>query len=235
MDRVAALPQLDIRRSLVDAIHTVLLDAITEGTLAPGDPLREVSIGRHFDVSPTPVREAIRRLERDGLVASHPNRGARVATVSAGQLANLYNIHEVLESHAVRLAASLPGDQPTTADRQLGLLLDSLDITLGLPSQVEFNRADLAFHRALNTLGGNPTLVDLIESIHRRIQSARVQFDIRLPDRPRRSQGQHRQLAAAVAARDPHLAESLAREHIRSIRDPVIAMLAASIGEPSNV
>lgn len=220
-----ALPRLDPRRSLADAVHHALRDAITDGKLRPGARLMEVAIANHFDVSPTPVREAIRRLEREGLVETNPHRGASVALISAADMVNLYEIHEVLEAFAVRQAAALPGRDIA----HLEDLLDAIDPIVDVPDQTGFNRLDLRFHRALNDMSGNPQLTLLIEGIHRRIQAARVRFDIELPERPRHSQVQHRGILDAVSAGDADLAEALTRDHIRSVRGSVHRILSETI------
>jgi DNA-binding GntR family transcriptional regulator len=218
---VPALPQLDTRRSLSDAVHQVLRDAITDGTLPPGYRLREVAIARQLSVSATPVREALRRLEREGLVTATSHRGAMVAEVSPEMMANLYELHETLESFAVRRAAMRGPHQLKPIEH----LLARLDSSVELTDQTTFNRLDLQFHRSINELSGNPEIADLAEQTHRRIQAARARLDIHLPDRPRRSQAQHRQILDAIARGDADTAESLSRLHINSIREPVLTML----------
>lgn len=215
------LPPLDIRRSLSEAVHHALQEAITDGRLQPGARLREVAIAAQLHVSPTPVREALRKLEREGLVEHGSHRGATVAVVSPAMMANLYELHETLEAFAMRTASQRgPLDLgPTRA------LLAELDQSLARPDQTTFNRLDLRFHRSLNDLGGNPEITDLIERTHRRIQAARVHHDIHLPDRPRRSQAQHHALVDALADADADAAEALTREHIGAVRDQVIRLL----------
>jgi DNA-binding GntR family transcriptional regulator len=167
------------------------------------------------------VREALRRLEREGLVDATSHRGATVALVSPTVMADLYELHETLEAFAVRRAAERgPHDLAP-----LDAVLRQIDQSVALPDQTTFNRLDLRFHRLLNDLGGNRQVAVLIEQTHRRIQAARVHLDIHLPDRPRASHRQHRALLDAVAAGDATSAEALARAHIRSVRDPVLTIL----------
>jgi len=218
---IFTLPQLDARRTLSDAVHHALREAITDGKLTPGARLREVPIATQLSVSPTPVREALRRLEREGLIDSSSHRGATVAVVSPGMMANLYELHETLEAFAVRKAAEHgPHDFS-----HLRSLADDIDASLSLPDQTTFNRLDLRFHRALNDLSGNQQVAELIEQTHRRIQSARVHFDIHLPNRPQRSHVQHRQILEAVARGDAAEAEAIARLHISAVRDRVLPLL----------
>ena len=225
VDATAELPQLDSRRSLSDSVHHTLREAITDGKFRPGTRLREVAIAKHLAVSATPVREALRRLEREGLIETSSHRGATVAEVSPAVMANLYELHETLESFAVRRVA----ERRTHDLRPLWQIIERIDESVSLPDQTIFNRLDLEFHRMLNDLSGNQQIAELIEQTHRRIQSARVHFDIHLPDRPRLSHVQHRSMLDAVARGDADDAEALARLHIRSVRTPVLRILEGAL------
>ncbi len=215
------LSPIDPRCSLSDAVHHTLREAITDGAIEPGTRLREVAIATMLSVSATPVREALRRLEREGLVETTTHRGATVAMVSPAVLANLYELHETLEAFAVRRASERA---PHDLD-PLWRLVEQMDDSIKLPEQTTFNRLDVQFHRMVNELSGNAQIAELIEQTHRRIQAARVHFDIHLPDRPRRSQAQHKQILEAVATGDVTRAESLARLHISAVRDQVMTIL----------
>lgn len=215
------LPVLDSPRRLSDAVHGALREAITDGRLEAGTRLREVAVANQLSVSPTPVREALRRLEREGLVETTSHRGATVAEVSPAVMANLYELHETLEAFAVRRAVERG---PHNLERARALL-EKIDASLSLPGQQTFNRLDLQFHRALNDLSGNQQIAESIEQTHRRIQAARARLDIHLPDRPQRSQAQHRKILDAIAQGDPGEAETLARQHINAVRDPVLKLL----------
>lgn len=223
------LPRLASRRSLSDAVHHALQEEITDGKLRPGTRLREVAIANQLSVSTTPVREALRRLEREGLIATSSHRGATVASVSPATMANLYELHETLEAFAVRRAAER-GNHDLSS---LWELIGQIDDSITFPEQTAFNRLDLKFHRNLNDLGGNQQVAELIEQTHRRIQSARVHFDIHLPDRPRHSHAQHRSMLEAVAKGDADEAERIARLHIHSVREPVLRILEGDAIEAS--
>ncbi len=221
LSQSVALQSLDPRCSLADAVYHVLREAITDGALEPGTRLREAAVAGQLSVSATPVREALRRLEREGLVESAPHCGTTVAEISPTVMANLYDLHEMLEAHATRRAAERgPHDLAS-----ISAILDRIDASLNLTDQRAFNRLDLELHRAINTLSGNPEIVNLAEQTHRRIQAARVRFDIHLPRRPVTSQVMHRRIVAAIAHGDADAAETLARQHIGAVRGPVLDML----------
>jgi DNA-binding GntR family transcriptional regulator len=225
-----SLPPIGASRRLADAVSDALRDAISDGRLAPGLRLREVMLARQLGVSATPVREALRQLEREGLVAVDPHRGAAVAALTVGEFVDLYEIHEILECRAVRRAAEADWDGGEI-DRLETLLADAEPL-LGQPEQTQFNRLDLAFHLRLNRLSGNHALAELTVQLHRRIQAVRVHCVGHLPGRPADSQAQHREILEAVRRRDADRAEALARAHIRSTRDAVVRVLgAATTGE----
>src|ERR1700730_8872448 len=93
------------RQSLVDVAYVALRDAITSGVLVPGSRLREAQLASHFSISTTPVREALRRLDREGLVRLSPNRGANVTEFNLREVVDLFEVGEVVECRAVRRAA----------------------------------------------------------------------------------------------------------------------------------
>lgn len=223
------LPVVKVRGSLADMAYAALRDAISSGTLGPGLRLREAALAKHFGVSPTPIREALRRLEREGLVEVSLNRGAAVAAVSRQEIVDLYEIREVLEERAVRRAAE-------AAQRdfaRIEALQAEAETAVTEPDQVQFNRLDIEFHRALNDLGGNVQLAELAERIHRRIQGVRVRLSVHVPGRPIVSHAEHQAILSAVQTRDPDRAASLINAHIVGVRDVVVHVLWEAAGEGS--
>ena len=95
-------PQSFTGRSVADHVADALRVAIGEGAFGPGEPLNQVQLAEQFRVSHNPVREAIRRLEAEGLVRVIPNRGAFVAELSADEVEELYDIRIPLELRALR-------------------------------------------------------------------------------------------------------------------------------------
>jgi DNA-binding GntR family transcriptional regulator len=88
-------------------IAEALRRAIIEGLLSPGEILRQDNLAKHFSVSRIPVREALRQLESEGWIEAERNRGARVSSVSAAEVREIYEIRAVLEATALRAAAPL--------------------------------------------------------------------------------------------------------------------------------
>ncbi len=154
--QLAGLPTGGARQSLVDIAYEALRDAITSGTLLPGTRLREAALASHFAISTTPIREALRRLDLEGLVRLSPNRGAIVAEFDLRAILDLFEIREVLECRAVRRAAGQRSRDLRRAEAVLTAAAKQVDQR----DRVEWNRLEVAFHRAINHLGGNFELAE---------------------------------------------------------------------------
>jgi DNA-binding GntR family transcriptional regulator len=214
------------RQSLVDIAYVALRDAITSGTLLPGAPLREAALARHFSISTTPVREALRRLDREGLVRLAPNRGAVVAEFNLREILDLFEIREALELRAVRRAAS---QRPLDLKAPESLLVAAAT-QIGRNDRIEWNRLEVAFHRAINDLSGNFELAELAERIHRSVQGLCVRClrePLYGPDRLQLMQSQHRGILDAIREGNAREAESRARAHIHHVRDSVAEALSS--------
>jgi DNA-binding GntR family transcriptional regulator len=224
--QLAGLPAGSARRSLVDIAYEALREAITSGALLPGTRLREAALARHFAISTTPVREALRRLDREGLVRLSPNRGAIVAEFDVREILDFFEIREVLECRAVRRAAS----QRTRDLHAAEAVFSAAAKQVAQRDRVEWNRLEVAFHRAINDLSGNFELAALTERIHRTVQGLCVRCmrePIYGPEKLRLMQSQHQAILAAVRDGNAREAESSARLHIHSIRDSIAAALGS--------
>jgi DNA-binding GntR family transcriptional regulator len=121
---VLPLPPVEAARGLSVAVYESLRRAISDGTLPPNYHLRENPLAAHFGVSTTPVREALRRLEREGLVVIRPNRGAVVQAFDLRGAMDLYEVRELLEVEAVRQAAASQERDLSHAERLLAELTE---------------------------------------------------------------------------------------------------------------
>jgi len=220
MTDLGVLQGLSDRGSLVDQVRESIQSAITSGRLDPGDRLREIPLSKHFGVSTTPVREALRRLESDGLVQVHPRRGAVVTALQDGVVADLYDLRLVLEAEALRLAVARTDLELGPVYGLLGELERLVDV-----GDAAFAEVDVQFHRAIDDLGGNRELAAEAERIHRRIQAARVRASV--PGRLRIAQDQHAEIVEALRKREPDLVQEAVRRHITSAKENVLGFLRA--------
>jgi DNA-binding GntR family transcriptional regulator len=223
---LAGLAAGGARQSLVDIAYVALRDAITSGALVPGTRLREAALARHFSISTTPVREALRRLDREGLVRLSPNRGAVVAEFDLREILDLFEIREVLECRAVRRAATQHSRDLNSADA----LLAAEAKQVAQHDRVEWNRLEVAFHRAINDLSGNFELAELAERVHRSVQGLCVRClsePLYGPDQLQLMQSHHQAIVDAVRQGDADAAEAHTREHIQHVRDSVAEALGS--------
>ncbi|EHN10511.1 putative regulator PutR for proline utilization GntR family [Patulibacter medicamentivorans] len=210
------------RVRLVDEVTDVLRERIYAGVYAPGAALRQEQLAADLDISRTPLREALRVLESEGLVRSEPGRGVRVVSVDARTLLAGYEVREVLDGLAARLAAR------RAEARDLAVLeahLDDQRAALQEPDIGTYTRANVAFHTAIVDIAGNDFVVAQLSLIPLTAQvftpARRIAFD-----RVRTSVAEHEAIVAAIAAGDEDAAESAARAHIRVTIDQLAASVA---------
>ena len=186
-----------------------LLDEIRIGTLLPGDRLREIELSERLGVSRTPVREAIRQLETDGLVTHVPRQGATVRSLDYAEVMELYEMRAVLEGTAARLAARAASDVELD---ELDLLNSQLAEAGTGPDATEINRI---FHATLLDVAKNRFLSKSIVSLQKAllILGPSQLLD---SDRAEAAVAEHRSIMAALKARDGAAAEAEMRAHIQA-------------------
>ncbi|SIT46163.1 Transcriptional regulator, GntR family [Paraburkholderia ribeironis] len=201
------LPAAAPRESTSRVIAEALRAAIVDGTLAPGAPLRQDAIARHFSVSAIPVREALRQLESEGWARVAVNKGATVAPLSANEAREIYEIRSALESLALSLA--IPNHTAATL-REATRLCRAAELE---PDPSLYVTRNAAFHMSLYAPAGRPQLQEMIGTLHRRgDRYLRLKFD--LPSHKGESDREHAALLDAVQRRDIAAAQSLVAAHL---------------------
>ena len=193
-------------------VHAELRQAILDGVLAPGERLRAEALAERFGTSRTPVREALQRLEREGLVELPPNRGAIVSAFDAEDVLDLYEIRAVLEAHAARRAATRIRPEQVAALRDNCAQAEELgDDVRGLMGLNE------AFHRLVVEAAASPHLAASMHGVEGIPRAFRSAF---WADAGQRAQSLfcHRELVGALAAGDAELAGAVMRMHILGAR-----------------
>ncbi|WP_171240974.1 GntR family transcriptional regulator [Ruegeria sp. HKCCA5491] len=186
-----------------------LLDEIREGALLPGDRLREIELSERLGVSRTPVREAIRQLEADGLVTHVPRLGATVRSLDYAEVMELYEMRAVLEGTAARLAARAASDIELD---ELDVLNDRLAEAGTGPDAVRINKI---FHATLLDAAKNRFLTKSTLSLQKALL---ILGPSQLLDSERAASAvaEHRRIMVALKARDGAAAESEMRAHIQA-------------------
>jgi DNA-binding GntR family transcriptional regulator len=206
-DALPASLSLAERGSMSRMIANALRAAIVDGTLAPGAPLRQDAIARHFSVSAIPVREALRQLESEGWVKVEMNKGATVAPLSADEAREIYEIRAALESLAIGLA--IPAHTPASL-RHAESLCKAASAEADPSLYVARNKA---FHLSLYEPVVRPQLFEMIGMLHGRGERyLRLKFG--LPSYKAESDREHAALLKAVRRRDVATAQSLVTKHL---------------------
>src|SRR5215831_5968281 len=202
------------RRKVTDWVYEELKAAIVDLRLAPGHPLREATLATQLGVSKTPIREALTRLEQEGLVETTSFKGAVVSGYSRQDLIEIYELRELLENAAARAAA---GSMPDAdRDRLRRICRESRKLTKGADA-AGLAALISAFDDVLFDQVRNSRIRALIENL--RAHLTRIgQLTAEIPGRIGASVDEHEKILEAIAARDPDLAERQMSQHIRSVQ-----------------
>lgn len=202
---MANLIKIESTPDLVDQVYRNLLDAISEGKLAPGTRITQEDIAEQLAVSRQPVLQALRLLKQDGFVTDAPGRGLLVAPLNADWLVNVYQVRSALDALATRLACSssyaFDGD----------LMAQGRKAARGknISAMIE---ADMAFHSGIYRAANNPLIEQsaLLHWRHIRRAMGAVLQSTKLREAV---WDEHEAIARAIAAKDARKAESLMRGH----------------------
>ena len=209
-----------------DDIALVIEEAIVSGELAPGTVLRQEQLSEQFNVSRTPVREALRRLAALGLVSFVPNRGVRVRTISRDELHEAFMVRAELESLATEVAATkITPEELDELDRcEQSFSKISQELRSREPGEErrsimgDWVRGNHAFHDIIYRVAGLPLVEQMAKSARRTFSGPAVWApgDHSLDGLYLKNAEQHRAIKQALAAGSEAGARALAREHVLS-------------------
>jgi DNA-binding GntR family transcriptional regulator len=211
-------------RTLAEQAVAELQEAIVTGELPPGTPLRLARLAESLDMSPMPVREAVRQLERLGLAEHVPHRGARVSALSVDDLHDTYDARLAVEGLAVRRAAERFSAED--ANQCAGLLAEHVK---AYRSGDERRSRDLhtEFHFCLYAASGSPWLVRLIRPLWQNSERYRVASLYERASLERRRR-EHQKILDACVARDAAAAEEHLRAHLVGTANTVARRMGRS-------
>jgi DNA-binding GntR family transcriptional regulator len=205
---------------LADRAYVELRDQIVTLAIPPGAPLHEESLGRELGLGRTPIREAVKRLALENLVAVFPRRGTFATEINITDLAHISDVRVQLEGHAAyRAAQRLTPDQRGELDELLGKVMpeDGRDAE-------SLMRLDADVHRFVYRCAGNPYLRETLERYLN--LSLRIWYLVlgRLPHLPERVH-EHAALLQAVRDGDADVARAIAAEHVAKFEDEIRGVL----------
>lgn len=196
--------------SAADYAYAEIRDAIVEGRFPPSRRMREIELADWLGISRTPLRQALARLELDGLLENIPRAGLVVSSLDEQAVFELYETREALEGTAAAMAAR----HATTRDIDaLRALLEDFQPE-ALPP-VELYRANRTFHETLYSAAHNRFLLKGLQALHDAL-ALLGPTTLTAPGRPEEAWREHGRIIDAIGQRDAAAAESAAREHIRN-------------------
>ena len=199
-----------------------LRDAIGQGRLRPGLRLTQEELAARMGVSRMPVREALRRLESEGLITTLPNCGARVAALTAAELAEIYEMRVALETLAIRAAAPL---YPSTLFAELRDLLVRMDD--GVDDVQDFLILNKRFHDRLYGCADRPILLQTIENLRLRSDRYLALFSVTEASTGH-AQDDHWAILRAIERGDLPAACSVLTRHLQFTAESLSALLESS-------
>lgn len=202
--------------------HQAMRDLILSNRWPPGYQATEQEIATQLDMSRTPVREAMMRLQQDGLVSVVPRHGLRVLPVSAEDMDEIYTILTSLEATAAELAATR--NLSTDDISELEASTEAMDKALSVDDLDTWAEADARFHEKLLDLCGNRKLKAVVLNFMDRAHRARM-TTLRLRPKPLASTQDHIALVDAIRRGDPVAAGRIHREHRERAGKELLALL----------
>jgi DNA-binding GntR family transcriptional regulator len=200
------------RPSLPETVYRELRDAIMSGVFSPGQMLRQEEIARRFGVSRAPLREALPRLEAEGLVLLHPRRGYAVVSLDPAEIKEIFELRAMVEQEAARIAARNRSREDVL---QACSLQEQLSAVVDVGDRAEISKwFDLhsKFHATLITPSGRRHFVRVAEGLRNIVQSY-IRVEILLTGGLAQSHKEHAALAQAFAVGDGDLLALLTRRH----------------------
>jgi DNA-binding GntR family transcriptional regulator len=221
-------PQGIMRRSLHHEVVEKLRDLILSGDLAPRSRVNEVALCERFEISRTPLREAIKLLAAEGLLDLLPNRGARIAALSASEIEEILQVVGVLEALAGELACKLITEEEMTALETANADMVEAWKTGDYPRYFKRNQQ---IHEAIIAAAGNSALEAVYRSLSGRVQRARFSAH-KTDEQWKRAIDDHNLMIIFLRRRDGAALAQLMREHIKSKKVIISAAYSAAEKTP---
>ena len=195
---------------LRDVVFNTLRQAILVGELKPGERLMEIQLADKLGVSRTPIREAIRKLELEGLVLMIPRRGAEVADITEKSLRDVLEVRGALEDLAVELACDRITEE---AVEQLKIAAQAFQQTLRSEDVTQYAEADVKFHDVIYQATENQKLIQLLNNLREQMYRYRVEY-LKKTEVHERLLAEHEYIIECIEKRDKEAAKKAIATHV---------------------
>lgn len=213
--------EMDEYLPLRDVVFNTLRRAILKGELKPGERLMEIALADKLGVSRTPIREAIRKLELEGLVVMAPRKGAKVASITERDLSDVLEVRKGMEVLAISLACKrITGEELEkleTIEQSFQKLIESGNLT-------ELAEMDVKFHDTIYQATNNQRLVQLLNNLREQMYRYRMEYLKDIAVR-RTLAEEHKAICRALRERDEQQAEEYVSIHIDNQQKAIIRSL----------
>ncbi|MBS1016090.1 GntR family transcriptional regulator [Acetobacter persici] len=203
-----------VSRSISDQLYDVLREQILNGEVGEGEPIRQDGIAAAFEISKIPVREALVRLQQDGLVSLHPKRGFFVTPLTRKEAEDVFHLRLLIEPEATALGAQSATEEDA---KKAQACLEELESAVARQDSRRgvYNRL---FHLALVQPAAGPTTIHVLTLLN--VTADRyVRFHMHMQDIDTRANQEHRELMACWLAGNKREIEKLMRKHIQTTLD----------------
>ena len=197
---------------LRDVVFKTLREAILRGDLKPGERLMELQLAAKLGVSRTPIREAIRMLEQEGLAVTVPRKGAEVAQMTLKDMEDVLEVREVLDELAVKLACTKVNEE------QLARLIkvqEEFELSTVGDDVKKIAEADVAFHEVIYEIADNPKLVRILNNLREQVYRYRVEY-VKDPKNYPVLIREHENIVEGLKAKDVRMATHAMHEHVEN-------------------
>lgn len=197
---------------LRDVVFNTLREAILKGDLKPGERLMELQLAAKLGVSRTPIREAIRMLEQEGLAVTIPRKGAEVARMTLKDMEDVLEIREALDELAVRIACEKITDEQL---KKLISVKEEFEMNTRSGDLKKIAESDERFHDIIYEATGNPKLVVMLNNLREQVYRYRVEY-IKNPEHYPVLIAEHEAIVDGVKNHDAQKARGAMHEHVEN-------------------
>lgn len=203
---------MDAYLPLRDVVFQTLRSAILKGELKPGERLMELQLADKLGVSRTPIREAIRMLEQEGLAITIPRKGAEVAKMTVKDMEDVLQIRGVLEELAARVSCRKITEQEL---RELRIAMIEFDERTKEDNVVELAKADVVFHDIIYKASDNPKLLLLLNNLREQMYRYRTEY-LKEKDRHEQLIHEHHEIVRALEERNEERVAEIVKQHLKN-------------------
>lgn len=212
---------------LRDVVFNTLREAILKGELEPGERLMEIALAQKLGVSRTPIREAIRKLELEGLVVMAPRKGAEVAEITLKDLRDVLEVRKNLEELAVELACKKATEEDIEDMRRAH---EEFIKTLSQKDLTVIAEADVKFHDVIYKTTDNKRLIQILNNLREQMYRYRLEY---IKDEKKRMilTDEHLQIIGAIEGKDVNAAKDYIQVHINNQEKTIVEKINAKKAE----